>query len=208
MIDLELGNLRSVINAFGRIGAEIKVVSRAEDLEQGSPIILPGVGAFETAMDSLKQKGMVEVLKRRVMDEGAPLLGICLGMQLLADASEENGDHDGLGLIPGRVEKLQSTEPGFRVPNIGWYDVQTAKPDTFFPDGSDGKDFYFVHSYHYCCKDPNNISATIEYSGNPITAAIQKDSIFGIQFHPEKSQDAGIDLLNTILTHLKNSGRL
>lgn len=139
-------------------------------------------------MDSLKQKGIVEVIRHQVMNEGTPLLGLCLGMQLLTDTSEEHGDHDGLGLISGRVVQLKPTEPGFRTPNIGWYNVQATKPSVTFPDGADDKDFYFDHSYHFCCEDPNDISSTIEYSGETITAAIEKDSIFGFQFHPKKAR--------------------
>ena len=208
LIDLELGNLRSVINAVRRIGVEMSVATQSCELEQCGPIILPGVGSFEKAMSRLKQNGMADIIKRRTTAEKIPLIGICLGMQLLADTSEENGVHEGLGLIPGRIERLNPIEPGFRVPNIGWYNVEKAKSGTLFQNDYKENDFYFIHSFHFQCDNQADVSATINYSGKKITAAVERDSICGIQFHPEKSQDAGIDLLNNSLNNLKNNGWL
>ena len=206
IVDYGVGNLASVTNALTSMNIVCEVLRNPRELSTYSHLILPGVGAFHVAMDNLTTGGWIEPLNQLVLIEKRPILGICLGMQLIADASEENGEHDGLGLIPGRVVQLQPTEPGFRVPNIGWSEVTATENTAVFTENCDGKDFYFVHSYHFCCKDPDNISGTIEYSGETNTAVIEKDSIFGFQFHPEKSQDAGIDLLDNYLTHLKTSG--
>jgi len=176
MIDLGISNLQSVSEAFRRIGAPVEVADRPGS----GPVILPGVGAFGPAMQRLRERGLVEALR------GRPVLGICLGMQLLADESEELGLHRGLGLIRGRVVRLT----GDRVPNIGWCDV----------DGiGGGRSFYFAHSYHFEC---DAAAGTIQYGGRRITAAVRQGQIFGVQFHPEKSQDAGLDVLAAIVKEL------
>ena len=193
VIDLGTGNLRSVLNAFRRVGAEPRVTIDAAELSAADAIVLPGVGAFGGAMETLREQSLPAVLRRQA-DAGVPLLGICLGMQLLADSSEEHGHHAGLGLIPGRVARLAPTASGYRVPNIGWYEA-TSSPGGH-PFAADApRSYYFGHSYHTVCENPDHVALTIDYGGQPVTAAVARDNVMGVQFHPEKSQDAGLDLL-------------
>lgn len=205
MIDMDVGNLQSVLEAFRRIGTPVKVTACAEEVEQSSAVILPGVGAFGDGMASLQQKKLVEPLKRHALEKKKPLLGICLGMQLLAEEGEEHGLHTGLGLIRGRIVRLKPTEKGCRVPNMGWCDVTIMRrPSVLFADHSDGESFYFAHSYYLQCSDPSDIAATIEYGGR-LTVAIERNNILGVQFHPEKSQDAGLNVLASFLKHLQRT---
>jgi len=197
VIDMGTSNLRSVVNALERVGAAPTVTGDAADVARADTIVLPGVGAFAAAMDALKAKRLVEPL-RQAARAGTPLFGICLGMQLLADTSEEHGEHAGLGLIPGRVVRLNPTQPGFRVPNIGWY------PTRFADSDRDDGHFYYVHSYHFVCAEPADVAATIDYGGTAVAGAVKRGNVSGVQFHPEKSQDAGLDLLAAVVAR---SGR-
>ncbi len=203
LIDTETSNLRSVINAFDRIGTALNVSSNAEDVARADAIILPGVGAFERGMAGLNKVGLVDVIRKRVGEEGVPLFGICLGMQLLAEVSHEQGSHEGLGLIKGEVRPLEPTEPGFPVPNMGWCDTQAGKPGVLFPDQAATRSFYFVHGYYVDCASKDDVAATITYGGQTVAAAIERDNIFGAQFHPEKSQDDGLDLLSGFASYLR-----
>ena len=144
-------------------------------------------------MATLRARGFVDPL-RGAVDAGMPILGICLGMQLLLEESEEHGRHAGLGLLPGRVIRLKADQPGFRVPNIGWYDVCPERSGVLFPAGMAASTFYFVHSY-YADMPEGQIAARIAFSGQHIGVAVEYNNICGVQFHPEKSQDAGLDLL-------------
>jgi glutamine amidotransferase len=193
LVDSGVSNLASVIGALARVHAPVEVVRDAGTLARASAIILPGVGAFGDGMAGLRERGLVEPL-RTAARAGKPILGICLGMQLLVDESEEHGRHEGLGLLPGRVRRLVADQAGFRVPNMGWCDVAVPRPGALFPDGSRREAFYFVHSYHVDTA-PQNVAATIEFSGRSVPAALESRNICGVQFHPEKSQDAGLDLL-------------
>jgi imidazole glycerol-phosphate synthase subunit HisH len=204
LIDIETSNLRSVINAFDRVGATLTVSSDPRDVANANAIVLPGVGAFERGMAGLHKFGLVDALKRRVADEGIPLIGICLGMQLLAEVSYEHGTHEGLGLIKGEVKKLHPVEAGYPVPNIGWCDTLPKKQGVLFPDMATARSFYFVHGFQVECADQDNVAATINYGGQLVTAAIECDNIFGAQFHPEKSQDDGLDLLSRFVAHLRD----
>jgi len=203
LIDTETSNLRSVINAFNRIGLTLKVSSNAEEVESAAAIILPGVGAFERGMAGLNKFGLVDVIRKRVGHEGVPLIGICLGMQLMAEVSHEHGSCEGLGLIKGEVRPLVPTEPGYPVPNMGWCDTLVNRPSVLFPDVAKSASFYFVHGYHLDCADNNDVAATISYGGQTVTAAIERDNIFGAQFHPEKSQDDGLNLLSGLAFRLR-----
>lgn len=207
IIDMKTSNIRSIFNAIRRVGGEATVTSAAGDIERASALVLPGVGAFEAAMGALHDAGLVDILRHRVRDEGIPILGICLGMQILAEASEEGGVHEGLGLIPGRVKRLRPASKGFRVPNIGWYAADATKHGVLFGKGGDAGTFYFVHSYHVECTDSGDIAATIDYGGTPVTAAVERENVFGVQFHPEKSQDDGLDLLVRFLDHVRGERR-
>lgn len=201
MIDVGIGNLRSVTNAFHRVGAEVKSISEPRQIADAEVLILPGVGAFETAMERMRQKNMVEPILNFARTERRPLIGICLGMQLLADLSEENGEHEGLGLIDGRVTRLQPGSSDYRVPNIGWHDVSGRGGKPLFPNKGPGGTFYFVHSYHLKCTQPVDSVATITYGAEEVTVAVAKNNVFGVQFHPEKSQDDGLDLLSRFLDY-------
>lgn len=203
LVDMRTGNLNSVRNAFSRAGAETKTVATPDEIAAARVLVLPGVGAFETAMVSLRDRGLVEPIRKRVLQDRIPLLGICLGMQLMADESEEGGRHAGLGLIAGRVIRLKPDNKDFRVPNIGWYEVRGRQAEgTLHPAAADGASFYFVHSYWFDCAVPEAVAGTIDYSGRPVVASVEKDNIFGVQFHPEKSQDAGLDLIARFLARV------
>lgn len=206
VIDMGISNLASVFRALERIGAPLVEKARPADLARAGAVLLPGVGAFGDGMASLAAQDLIEPL-RLAAASGTPIFGICLGMQLLAEASEEHGDHAGLGLVRGRLVRLQATEPDDRVPNIGWCDVTPTRQGTLFPKGIGGT-FYHVHSFHLVPADPAVVAATIEFSGRKIPVAIEQDNLFGVQFHTEKSQDDGLDLLAAFLDHLRRHGRI
>ena len=195
MIDMQTSNLRSVQNAFRRIGAEIEIVTTAAEVEAARAIILPGVGAFEPARARLRDTGIDTTLQRRALQDGIPVFGICLGMQLLATWSDENGHHQGLELIDGTVRRLDPGDSSDRVPNIGWCDVTPRNENAMFSQGEQTEAFYFVHSYYLDCDKPNDIAAAIDFGNNPVPVAVARGNVMGVQFHPEKSQDAGLDLL-------------
>lgn len=194
MLDLGLGNLQSVRNAFRRVGATVRETSEPGVVASADAVILPGVGAFGDGMASLRQKGLIEPVREHAA-QGKLLLGICLGMQLLAEEGEEHGLHQGLGLIPGGVTRIQPCAPGFRIPNIGWNSVHVLKRTGIFQDTPEGADFYFVHTFSLECPDPGLVSAVIDCGGREVTAGVQKGAIHGVQFHPEKSQENGLTLI-------------
>lgn len=195
IIDLGISNIGSVCDAFGRLGADIVTTVDPATVAHADGIVLPGVGAFGDGMASLRGKGL-DVSIRAAARTGTPLLGFCLGMQLLADASEEFGVHEGLGLVPGRVVRLEPAVPGERVPNIGWCDIAPAAGATLFAETAAGTSCYFVHSFHLQCAEPADVAATIRYGGRDVAVAVERGNVFGAQFHPEKSQDAGLAFLD------------
>jgi glutamine amidotransferase len=194
VIDSGIANIGSVLAALRRAGAAVRTTQAASDVESASALVLPGVGAFKDGMDSLHHHGLVEPL-RRVVTRGTPILGICLGLQMLADASEEFGAHEGLGLLPGRVVRLTPRDAGERVPNIGWCDVRVEPGARLFADAPVGS-CYFVHSYYLRCRDVPDTVAWIDFGGGSVTAAVERGNVFGTQFHPEKSQDIGLAVLH------------
>jgi glutamine amidotransferase len=202
IIDYGMGNLQSVRNALELLGCEVRVSGNPAALSSADALILPGVGAFGEAMNNLQQRKLVEPLRYAVLSEGKPLLGICLGMQLLADSSVERGSYSGLGLIPGQVREIPVSH-GFRLPHIGWNDVSVSVRDPLFRDLPDKSDFYFVHSYRFEC-DPAHIVGVTEYGTN-ITAAVQRERIFGVQFHPERSQLKGLRLLRNFVDFVNST---
>jgi glutamine amidotransferase len=198
VVDLGISNIGSVLHAFRRLGCEASLVRTPDDLTGATAIVLPGVGAFADGMQALRRSGLVEPLKTTV-SQGTPLLGFCLGMQLLADQSEEFGLHEGLGLVPGHVVRLAANGPD-RVPNIGWCDVMPVSGSRLFNSPLLATAYYFVHSYQLVCFDTSDASASISFSGQYVTAAVERGNVFGFQFHPEKSQDAGLALLDNFLS--------
>ena len=205
VVDLNIGNLQSVANAFHRVAAEVVIARTPAEAEAGEVLVLPGVGAFERAMNRLNERRFGPVIRRHALEKRKPLIGICLGMQLLADRSYEHGEFEGLGLIGGEVVQLQPAPPAYRVPNIGWTTVQATKPSAMFPPEVDGQSFYHVHSFHLVCKDRRDIAATFQFGEHSIVTAVERDNVFGMQFHPEKSQDAGLNLLHSLLEYVQGA---
>ncbi|WP_184095984.1 imidazole glycerol phosphate synthase subunit HisH [Sphingopyxis panaciterrulae] len=193
LIDYGAGNLRSVHNALLAAGAQDVAVTADPDIvAKADRIVLPGVGAFAACMNGLSAiSGLVEAMERRVRDEGAPFLGICVGMQLLADAGEEHGRHAGLGWVGGTVRPFDPA-PGLRIPHMGWNDVLPACAHPVIVRG----EAYYLHGYHVA--GAAHVAATSEHGG-PFTAAVARDTIVGVQFHPEKSQAYGLATLERFL---------
>ncbi|MSO89625.1 MAG: imidazole glycerol phosphate synthase subunit HisH [Rhodospirillaceae bacterium] len=201
IIDYGSGNLRSAAKAFQRaLGGKggVAVTAEAAALARATHIVLPGVGAFADCLRGVTAlPGMVDALRREALEGGKPFLGICVGMQLLADRGLEHGDHAGLGWIAGEVRRLEPRDPTLKVPHMGWNEVATAAPHPLF-EGLSSAHFYFVHSYHFVPKVAAEQLAAADYGGD-IAAAVGRDNLVGTQFHPEKSQTAGLRLLANFL---------
>ena len=201
IIDYGLCNLGSVKRAFEECGASAFISEDPRDANEVSHIVLPGVGAFGDAMKNLKDAGWDVALKKNVVDQQIPLLGICLGMQLLAEKGYEGGEHKGLGLIPGEVVKLYNddTMSRFRVPHIGWNEIHKTTDHDLLSKIDSGTDFYFVHSYFFQAAAHENVLATTNY-GLEFPSIIKHNKIMGVQFHPEKSSRAGFQVIRNFLT--------
>jgi glutamine amidotransferase len=198
VIDYGMGNLQSVANAFRAIGCKAQISSHPEDLRMAERIVLPGVGAFGDGMRNLQTAGWVEALEEEVRYKGKPFLGLCLGMQLLGTTGTEHGLHTGLNWIPGIVERIISHDPTIRVPHIGWNDVSFTKKDGLYSGLGDSQVFYFVHSYVMRPED-NTVISGLCFHGIEFAASIEKDNIWATQYHPEKSQRAGLKVLYNFL---------
>jgi glutamine amidotransferase len=199
LVEYGIGNLDSVARAVEECGAEPIVTHDRHQLSLASAIILPGVGAFAVGMENLRKLNLCDVLNEQVLEKQVPFLGICLGMQLLATAGWEGGEQTpGLTWIDGEVKRLQP-EMGERVPHIGWNEVFFTDSNPLFTGIASGKDFYFAHSYHLACRDKSNVAAQSDYCGG-FTCAVRKGNIFGVQFHPEKSQRVGLLLIKNFLS--------
>lgn len=196
LIDYGAGNLRSVANALKAAGAaSIDITADAEAVAKADRIVLPGVGAFAHCMNALSAlPDMVNTLNDAVLKRATPFLGICVGMQLMADAGEEHGTHQGLGWIGGTVKLMDAPSPDIRIPHMGWNDVILAAPHTLLERG----EAYYLHSYHFDAANPQEVLAT-SHHGRDIVAAVGRDNMVGVQFHPEKSQAFGLALLNRFL---------
>ena len=196
LIDYGAGNLRSVANALKAAGAtSIDITADAAAVAKADRIVLPGVGAFAHCMNALSAlPGMVDTLNDAVLKRATPFLGICVGMQLMADAGEEHGTHQGLGWISGTVKLMDAPSPAIRIPHMGWNDVILAAPHTLLERG----EAYYLHSYHFDAASPQDVLAT-SHHGRDIVAAVGRDTMVGVQFHPEKSQAFGVALLNRFL---------
>lgn len=195
LIDYGAGNLHSVHNALNKAGAADVVVTADPDVvARAERIVLPGVGAFRACRDALVAvPGMVDAMAGAVRS-GTPFLGICVGMQLLADTGEEFGSHAGLGWIPGTVRHIEPADRDAKVPHMGWNDVILARAHPLLRAG----EAYFLHSYHFAAADPAHVLATTDHGG-PLVAAVGRDTIVGVQFHPEKSQHYGLSFLSRFL---------
>ena len=199
IIDYGLCNLDSVTRAVEECGGTPLVTNEARDLETATHIILPGVGAFPDAMNQIRQLSLDTALQEQVLDNQIPFLGICLGMQLMATKGWEGGETEGLGLIEGEVKRLEPDTPNTHIPHIGWNEVHHVRDNPLFQGVPSGKDFYFVHSYHFCCCCEEDIIARTPYCGW-FVSAIYRSHIFGTQFHPEKSQKLGFQVLKNFLS--------
>ncbi|MEQ8322469.1 MAG: imidazole glycerol phosphate synthase subunit HisH [Rhodospirillales bacterium] len=197
IIDYGLGNLRSVLGAVEKLGHQAAISADPATLALADKLILPGVGAFGDGMRNLAERGLIEPLSKQVRESKIPILGICLGFQLLSQGSEEFGAHAGLGWIPGQVRKIRPDDATLRVPHVGWNDFDITGDCILFDDVPDPALFYFVHSYHLET-DPDITVGTCTY-GTPMCAAIQSGNVFGTQFHPEKSQRHGLKVLQNFL---------
>lgn len=197
VIDSGLSNIDSIVRALQECGGAPEVVDHAAGLKDAQRIILPGVGAFSAAMTRLRNKDIDSALMDRLSRDPVPLLGICLGMQLLVDTSTEDGPQTGLGIIPGQVIRLIAQQPNERIPHIGWNEVTPTQPTRLFNGLEPGKDFYFVHSYHVECAEEYVLTRT-PYCGG-FVSGIVRDNVMGLQFHPEKSQGSGFQILRNFL---------
>jgi glutamine amidotransferase len=199
IIEYGVGNIDSVARGIEYCGGTPLVTEEPKDLRKATHIILPGVGAFSGAMDNLRARGFEDELNEHVIQKAVPFLGICLGMQCLGAKSDEGTETRGLGWIDGEVIRLQSVDSTEKVPHVGWNRVEFDKASPLSEKIENGKDFYFVHSYHLRCNNPDDVLATTPYCGK-FSSAIARDNILGVQFHPEKSQKAGFQLLRNFLS--------
>jgi glutamine amidotransferase len=200
IIDYGSGNLRSAAKAFERqASGPVLVTSDPERVAAADRIVLPGVGAFADCRRGLeKLDGMLEALTEAVVTKGRPFLGICVGMQLMADAGLEHGRHPGFGWIGGEVRAVTPSDPALKVPHMGWNALSVRRTHPVLDGIGDGTDVYFVHSYHLVARDAGDVLATVDHGG-PITAAVGRDNMVGTQFHPEKSQATGLRLIGNFL---------
>jgi glutamine amidotransferase len=203
IIDYGSGNLQSVLNALESIktpSQSVIISSNPVDLKTATHIILPGVGAFADCISSLKSiNGMEEELKTQVLENKKPFLGICVGMQLIANFGLEHGKYSGLGFVEGVVEKITiKSDDNLKIPHIGWNNINIKNSHPILNGIESDEHFYFVHSFHFTPKDQNNVVATVNY-GSDIVAIISKDNIIATQFHPEKSSDSGLLLLKNFI---------
>lgn len=200
IINYGMGNLGSVENALRSLDGNIFISNRHEEIERADAIILPGVGAFGAAMENLRHLDLVDLLSDQVMQQKKPYLGICLGMQLLALDSVEQGFFSGLGWLDGHVVRLEPAED-LRVPHVGWNNIAVRENNPLLKRIDEGAHFYFDHSFHLQCR-PEMVVATCAYGGE-VVAAIRQDNIFATQFHPEKSQRNGLKLLRNFLNYVE-----
>lgn len=196
LVDYGAGNLRSVANALKAAGAEgVCVTANPDVVRAADRIVLPGVGAFKACIEALRGvPGLVEAMAERVLVGGAPFLGICVGMQLLADRGIEFGVTEGLGWIGGEVRAIERTDPRVKVPHMGWNDVESMHHTPLIVPG----EAYFLHSYHFVPEEGASVAAMTDHGGG-LVAAVGRDNVLGVQFHPEKSQDYGLALLGRFL---------
>lgn len=196
VVDYGMGNLRSVMNALADLGAAAELITDPARLDQFERVVLPGVGAFAQAISTLNESGMSAALDH-FRASGRPILGVCLGMQLMCSESEEDGLHKGLNWIPARVVSFQR-DRNHKVPHMGWNALHLTRDDALFDGIEEGSDVYFVHSYYVKAESESNVLASTDY-GVQFASIIGRDNLYGMQFHPEKSQNIGLKLLTNFL---------
>lgn len=196
LMDYGLGNIKAFANVYKKLEVPIDIARSADDLKKAKKIILPGVGAFDYAMERLEKSGMRQVLEESVLDRKVPVLGVCVGMQMFARSSEE-GKRPGFGWIDAEVRRFDTSSFSHEacLPHMGWNDVKAVKPNSLFSETGNIGQFYFLHSYVMVCEKNENVIAVSEYGGE-FVCAVQSDNIYGVQFHPEKSHHSGIQVLN------------
>lgn len=197
IIDYDAGNIKSVEKAVNKLGYECVITRDIDILEKADKLILPGVGAFSDAMSKLNEYGLTEVIRKLVLEDKKPFMGICLGLQLIFDSSEEGEGVQGLSLVPGKIVRLPEGD-NRKIPHMGWNSLSFPKKSKLFDGIDEGSYVYFVHSYYLQAENEEVVAATSEY-GALIHAAIEKDNIYATQFHPEKSSAVGLKILNNFL---------
>ncbi|MDA9619096.1 imidazole glycerol phosphate synthase subunit HisH [Candidatus Pelagibacter bacterium] len=202
IVDYQSGNISSVINSFNEVAkgkVNLEVTSDIKKIESSDKIVLPGQGSFKSCVDSLNSiSGLVETLKEFAIVNNKPLLGICVGLQMFADVGYEEAETKGLGWIPGKVSKIDNQNGKFKLPHIGWNEIEIQKESKIFKDIKDKSHMYFVHSYEFIPEDKSVISATTDYSSK-IVCSIERDNLFGTQFHPEKSDKIGLRIIENFI---------
>ena len=196
IIDYDAGNIKSVEKALLLLGQDVKITSDAEEILHADKVVLPGVGAFGDAMTNLKKKGLDQVI-RQVADNGTPFLGICLGLQLLFERSEEAPGVEGLGILKGEILRIPQKE-GFKIPHMGWNSLHLEHNGRLFAGIKEGAYVYFVHSYYLKAEEEEIVKASTEYSTH-IHASVEKGNVFACQFHPEKSSEVGLKILKNFV---------
>ncbi len=198
IVDYGLGNLTSVAGAVERLGYEPRITADPAELAAADKLILPGVGAFGDGMRKLQERGLVEPLSRLVLEDRKPILGICLGCQLMTRESEEFGRHKGLGWLAARTVRLAPADPALRVPHVGWNDLLQRRPCVLFENVPEDAVFYYVHSYYVAAENREEVAGECDYAGR-FASVLHRDNIYATQFHPEKSQRHGLTLLGNFL---------
>ena len=202
IVDYQSGNISSVINSFNEVAkgkVNLEVTSDIKKIESSDKIVLPGQGSFKSCVDSLNSiSGLVETLKEFALINNKPLLGICVGLQMFADVGYEEAETKGLGWIPGKVSKIDNQNGKFKLPHIGWNEIEIQKESKIFKDIKNKSHMYFVHSYEFIPEDKSVISATTDYSSK-IVCSIERDNLFGTQFHPEKSDKTGLKIIENFI---------
>ena len=203
IVDYNSGNISSVINSFSEVAkkkVKIEVTADLNKIKSSDKVVLPGQGSFKSCVDALKSiNGLVDTLNEFAINNKKPLLGICVGLQMFADIGYEETETKGLGWIPGKVSKIDNQNGKFKLPHIGWNQINIVKESKVFKDIENNSHMYFVHSYEFVPEDKNVISATTNYSSN-IVCSVEKENIFGTQFHPEKSDKIGLKIINNFIT--------
>ena len=203
IVDYKSGNISSVINSFKEVAqnkVKIEVTSDVSKIKISDKVVLPGQGSFKSCVDDLKSiNGLVDSLNDFVMNKKKPLLGICVGLQMFADIGYEDSETKGLGWMPGKVIKIDNQNGKYKLPHIGWNQINIVKDSKLLKDIKDNSHMYFVHSYEFIPSDRNSISATTDYSSKHV-CAVEKENIFGTQFHPEKSEKVGLKMINNFLS--------